>query len=317
VTPTRLPVSVVTTLFNEADSVATLVESLFAQHLPPAEIVVADAGSTDGTREILARLATRHPSLRVIEVAGNRSQGRNAAIRASLHPHIACIDGGCRADPSWLELLAQPLADGSPWVAGFYRPDGPGLLAKCIGLDLVGVVEEVDPEYFLPSGRSMAFHRSIWEAVGGFPESAEFAEDTLFGESLRSLGHRPAFVGDAVVSWKPPPTFAAMVRTVFGWARWDGRVGLRGYTYKRMAKALGLGALGGLGLAFIRPVYGLAVLVPLAVVVFTKTRFRYRHAHGILKYIYIPFGFLLAQLSGLAGYVLGYLERRSGRGSMP
>lgn len=86
---TAAPVSVITTVFNEAGTIAATIASLFAQTRPPDEVVVADAGSTDGTRRQLDDLAAAEPRLRVIHAPGNRSAGRNAAIRAATHDLLA------------------------------------------------------------------------------------------------------------------------------------------------------------------------------------------------------------------------------------
>jgi hypothetical protein len=44
-------------------------------------------------------------------------------------------------------------------VAGFYRPEGDTAFSTAIGLTMLYVEEEVEHPMFLPSARSMAFHR--------------------------------------------------------------------------------------------------------------------------------------------------------------
>ena len=46
-----MKVSVISTIFNEVESIDDLMASLMRQTRIPDEIVVADAGSSDGTRE--------------------------------------------------------------------------------------------------------------------------------------------------------------------------------------------------------------------------------------------------------------------------
>src|SRR5438046_7853769 len=96
--------SVVLTVRNEAGSILAVLNSLRAQTLPPAEVVIADGGSSDGTGEqIRAWAAASAPwPLRLRECPGaNISQGRNAAIRAARHDLIAVTDAGVRLDPGW------------------------------------------------------------------------------------------------------------------------------------------------------------------------------------------------------------------------
>ena len=102
--PTR--VSLCATLFNEADSVAAWLDSIFAQTRPPEQIVLCDAGSTDGTIEQIEQRAAQDPRIRlIVEQGANVPEGRNAAIEAAVGPAIAVTDAGTILDPEWLERL--------------------------------------------------------------------------------------------------------------------------------------------------------------------------------------------------------------------
>ncbi len=306
-----MKLAVITTLFNEADSVERLMRSLAAQTRPPDQIVVADAGSTDGTREKLDRLAARSPRLVVVDQPGNRSAGRNAAIRAADAELIACIDGGCTADPGWLQHLSAPLEKGADWVAGFYRPEGSTRRSTCIGLVMVYVLDEVDPETFLPSGRSMAFRKEAWARAGGFPEMVDFAEDTLFGEMMLAAGYRPHFAEEATVAWTPPTSYARLARTLYAWGRGDGEAGLRSSIY-RWILAVYAGAAAAVALtAGLVPRAVPLALVPLVADTLRRTRFKYRWAEGTMKYLHIPVAHVIATCSALAGFLAGRSTRRS------
>ncbi len=306
---TAAPVSVITTVFNEAGTIAATIASLFAQTRPPDEVVVADAGSTDGTRRQLDDLAAAEPRLRVIHAPGNRSAGRNAAIRAATHDLLATIDGGCVAAPGWLELLAARLED-ETWVAGFYRPAGRTRRQECIGLVMVPVRAEAEQaDVFLPSGRSMAFHRRVWEDVGGFPEEVDFAEDSLFDERALAAGHRPAFEPDAVVWWEPPPNLRTLARTMFAWGDGDGRAGLRRY-YRKLRFVRWWGsAAAALAALLTRPRLLPLALAPLAAHTARATRHKYPVATGVGKYLWIPVAYAVANHAALAGYVAGSRHR--------
>ncbi len=305
---TTAPISVITTVRNEAGTIAATVASLLHQTRLPDEIVVADAASTDGTREQLEGIAASEPRLRVISAPGNRSAGRNAAIAAASHDWIATIDGGCVAAPGWLELLAGRLED-EPWVAGFYRPAGRTRRQACIGLVMVPVRSEAEgAAMFLPSGRSMAFHRSVWEEVGGFPEEVDFAEDSLFDERVLAAGHEPSFVPDAVVWWEPPPDLRTLARTMFAWGDGDGRAGLRRY-YRKLRFVLWWGTVVAAAAAAARPRLLPVALAPLAAHVARATRAKYPMVRGPAKYMWLPLASVVANYASLAGYAAGSLRR--------
>ena len=96
-------VSVVTPALNERSTIEALVDSLLAQSVVPTEIVIADGGSTDGTREVLDQLAETHSRVRIVDGPGGISENRNAAISQAGHEIVACIDAGCTAQPDWLK----------------------------------------------------------------------------------------------------------------------------------------------------------------------------------------------------------------------
>jgi glycosyltransferase involved in cell wall biosynthesis len=300
-------VSVIVTVLNERDSLSELLGSLLSQTRRPDEIVVSDAGSTDGTHELTTEVARSHPEIRLIHQQGNRSVGRNAAIGAATGDVIAATDGGCLAEPQWLEQLIEPLEHGADFVAGFYRPAGETLRSTCMGLVMVPVVEEVDPDEFLPSARSMAFRKAIWAEVGGFPEDTEFAEDTLFDERLVAAGYAPRFVQSAVVAWRPPAGFKALAATMYRWGRGDGLLRLRPNAYRfhlwRYGVPLLLAALLGLLRWWLAPLAALPVAARAA----RATRHKYRTVRGPARFLFIPIAHLVAVYSSLVGYLAGRL----------
>jgi len=300
-----LEVSVITTVFNEGAPIEAFLDSLVHQTRQADEIVVVDAGSSDGTLERLEAAAEVDDRIRVIVESGNRSHGRNTAIEAATHEIVACTDGGGIADPAWLEHLAAPFADGADWVAGFYRVDAPSALDRCVGLTITYVIEEVNPDFFMPSGRSMAFTKSAWRAAGGFPEDVEFGEDTLFDEMMLAAGFLPVFAPEATVAWHPPPGFEGLARTTFRWGRGDGAAHLRGSYYKRtLAAYAGSAALAAV-LAVTKPKLLPLAVLPIAKPMWKSIRYKLRHEDSPAKYVYLPAARMTATTSNLAGFLVG------------
>jgi glycosyltransferase involved in cell wall biosynthesis len=300
-----LPISVITTVFNEGASIDAFLDSLANQTRPADEVVIVDAGSTDGTLERLEAAAEIDSRIRVIVEPGNRSHGRNTAIENATHEIVACTDGGGTVDSEWLEHVTAPFDDGADWVAGFYRVEAPTALDRCAGLTITYVIEEVDPNLFLPSGRSMAMTKASWRKAGGFPEDAEFGEDTLFDEMMLDAGFHPVFAPKATVAWHPPSGFEGLARTTFRWGRGDGAAHLRGAYYKRTlaayAAGVGLAAL----LAATKPKLIPLAILPIAKPVWRSTRYKFRHEVSPTKYVYLPLSRVIATTSNLAGFLVG------------
>lgn len=302
-------VSVVTPALNEAGNIEALIDSLLTQTTPPTEIVVADGGSTDGTREILDALAAANPRVRVVDGPGGISENRNAAIAAAGHEIVACIDAGCTAEPQWLEKITAPFADGADWVSGFYLPRGESVRSTCAGLVMMTVREEVNENWVTPPGASQAFRKKVWERVGGFPEGMAAAEDTLFAERARAAGFTPVFEGDALIHWRPPEGIGVMIRKTFAWGKGDGQAGLRGGAYRKILVGYWGSVLAAVAAAFVAWWLVPVVLIPLAVTTARRTRFKYRWASGPAKYALIPISHVLQLLSQSLGWLVGSRRR--------
>jgi len=219
-------VSVVVTVLNEAKSLPRLLDSLAAQTREPDEVVVCDGGSTDGTLSLLD--GEDRLRLRVLQRPGaNISQGRNVAISAATGDIIAVTDAGVRLDPEWLERIVAPLEGQEGRVAaGFFRPDPQSLFESAMGATVLPELRDIRPERFLPSSRSVAFHKSAWKDVGGYPEWLDYCEDLIFDFRLRFRYGPFAFVPEALVYFRPRPSLRAFFAQYYRYARGDGKADL-------------------------------------------------------------------------------------------
>lgn len=217
----------VCTVLNEAGSLADLLESLAIQSRAPDDVVIADGGSTDGTLDLLKRYFHRLP-LRVLKAPGaNIAQGRNTAIRAAAGEVIAVTDAGVRASPQWLEELASPfVASDVEAVAGFFTADPSSTFEMALGATVLPLVENISPERFLPSSRSVAFRKALWERVGGYPEWLDYCEDLVFDLRIKRLGVTFVWRRNALVFFRPRPSLGAFFKQYYLYARGDGKADL-------------------------------------------------------------------------------------------
>jgi glycosyltransferase involved in cell wall biosynthesis len=240
-----MDISVCTTVYNEANSVREFLASLLAQSLPPGEIVVVDGGSTDGTYDVLRAFADQHACIRLIHdptcnrqhMASPIAHGRNAAIGEAHGEIIAVTDAGCRLDPHWLEEIVRPFREDPSVevVGGWYEPWIETPFERCAASVSFTVTKEALARHMFPSSRSVAFRKSLWERVGGYPEVTYVAEDSLFNERWKQAGARFVFTDRAVVYWKPRGTFAALCRQFFRYSQADALSGIHGSLHLRWA----------------------------------------------------------------------------------
>ncbi|HVV74093.1 MAG TPA: glycosyltransferase family 2 protein, partial [Verrucomicrobiae bacterium] len=121
-----LALSVVVPLFNEAESIQPLYQSLDAalRGLNRSfEIIFVNDGSSDGSYEILCRLAERDPRLKVINL--RRNFGQTAAMAAGFDyargEIIIPMDGDLQNDPADIALLLGKLDEGFDVVSGWRK----------------------------------------------------------------------------------------------------------------------------------------------------------------------------------------------------
>ncbi len=214
------------TLLNEAHSLPHVLDGIARQTLPPDEVVVCDGGSSDGTLGMLH--AERRFPLRVIEAPGvNISRGRNLAIAAAAHDVIACTDAGTRPHERWLERLIAPFENPATQVsAGFFEADFDSVFELAMSATVLPLREEIRAATFLPSSRSVAFRKTAWQAVGGYPEWLDYCEDLIFDLALRDRFGAFAFAPDACVRFKPRGSLRSFFKQYFLYARGDGKAGL-------------------------------------------------------------------------------------------
>jgi glycosyltransferase involved in cell wall biosynthesis len=222
-----MKLSIVATVKNEGEAVRPLLDSIIDQTLPPDEVIICDGGSTDDTVAILEEYQQWLP-LRVIVAPGsNISQGRNRAVAAATGDVIAGTDAGVVLSPTWLEEITAPFADESVTaVAGWFEADPFTDFEVVMGSTVLPARSDIDPSTFLPSSRSVAYRKSAWEAVGGYPEWLEHSEDLVFDVALRKRFGPFVFAPEAVAYFRPRPNLRAFYRQYFAYARGDGKANL-------------------------------------------------------------------------------------------
>ena len=221
-------ITLIATVLNEGDAIRRLLDSIAAQTHPPDEIVICDGGSTDHTVALLHEYAGRLP-LRVIERPGaNISAGRNAAIDAATHDVIAVTDAGVRLAPDWLEHLIAPFArdPACQTVAGFFLPDTRTPFEVAMGATVLPAPDDIDPQTFMPSSRSVAFRRDALQAVGGYPEWLDFCEDLILDFRLAARCGPFHFAPEAIAYFRPRTSLRAFLKQYYQYARGDGKANL-------------------------------------------------------------------------------------------
>lgn len=314
-----------TTVLNDREGLAELLPALAAQRRQADEIVVVDAGSTDATDDILEYWRARGLAVRVLQEPGaGISAGRNRGIADARNEWIAITDAGCRPCEGWLDSLARELEQ-SDFVAGTYTVDRDTPFEHAASVSLypdvaearngVGAIARAWQRLFGRSfevdratGRSMAFTRACWRAVGGFPENVNTGEDVAFSRAAAAAAARSALAADATVAWRGRTSWRANAAMYWSYAEGDAIVGMQPRALARGgawaiagALALGAGARGRIAVAA-----GAGIYSSLPAARALRSGLARRH------WWRIPALLAMKDLAMLGGSVAGLLARWSG-----
>ena len=310
-----MKISFITTVFNEEKTIERFLESLLVQTKLPDEIVIVDGGSTDKTIERIAncelRIKKKRVIFKLITKKGNRSVGRNEAIRKATGDVIVCSDAGNVLDKKWMENITKPFTGKSvDVVAGYYKGRAKNVFQKCLIPYALVMPDKVDPENFLPATRSVAFTKAIWKKVGGFDEKFSHNEDYVFANKLKDAGAKIVFAKDAIVNWIPRSTFKEAFVMFFRFALGDAESGML------RDKVLLLFARYFLGfyLIFLSLLY--RSFVPVAIIlasfifyIFWSIKKNYKYVKDKEAIGILPRMQLVADLAVLSGTIFGALKR--------
>ncbi len=213
----RAPVAVVVVTWNAARWIDDCLASLRALERPPAEVVVVDSGSTDGTAE---RVRARFPEARLVRPGENVGfcRGNNLGFAATAAPFVLALNPDARLDPRFLEELLPAFEDPRVGLAAgkLLRLDGRTVdsAGQELGLSRRPVDRgygrpddgrwDRDGETFGACGAAALYRRAMLDAVrdpdGAWFDEAFFAfyEDLDLAWRARKLGWRCAYRHRAV-----------------------------------------------------------------------------------------------------------------------
>lgn len=171
-------VSVIIPTWNRKDTLGPAIQSVLSQSVRPLEVLVCDDGSTDGTEKLVSEIAKQHQEVRWLPGprGGRPAIPRNRGIREAQGEWLAFLD----SDDTWApEKLASQLA----------ALRETGLQACCTNAIRLVDGDMHSGEILSRQGGRMQFfdlcdvnqvicssaiiHRSLFDAVDGFPEAKE------------------------------------------------------------------------------------------------------------------------------------------------
>lgn len=230
-------VSIVIPCYNEEDNAEETIRACAAQVYPDFEIIAVNDGSRDRTGEVLDRLLTEIPNLRVVHLARNQGKAvglRTAALVANGEV-LVCIDGDAILHPHCVAWLVQRFNErprlgavtGNPRIRN--RSSLLGLLQVGEFSATIGLIKRTQRLYgrvFTVAGVIAAFRASALADVGWWTED-NLTEDVDLTWKLQRRRWTVHYEPNALCYILMPETLKGLWRQRLRWATGGAQTFLR------------------------------------------------------------------------------------------
>ncbi|MDF1544991.1 MAG: glycosyltransferase family 2 protein [bacterium] len=292
----KFDVAIVMPILNEERYIGRTLEQIYMQDFPMdrLEVVIADGGSTDRTREIVESYRSRFGTLKLLDNAGRKpSTGRNVGVKNTSAPYVIILDGHCYIPDNQLlknmlalfeqhqvDCLCRPQPLTPPDINEFEQA-----VAFCRG-SLLGHKpgSEIfsDHEAIIdPTSSGAMYRREVFDQLGYFDEQFDACEDVDFNFRVHRSGMKAMLSPKLTVFYYPrssiPGLWRQMNRYGLGRFRFSAK-------HRQFSPIQWLAGAGTAGFVF------LAVLSLLS----TSVLSFFRSAVGIYLLIVILFSLILA-----------------------
>lgn len=175
-------ISIIIPTLNEAKAVPALIDSLTAQRGIRSQIIIADGGSTDGTREY----TEGQNQLYLVNSPPGRGAQMNAGAAAASADWLLFIHADSLiSDPS---ALRQALDQITPDNAGHFSLRFYDRPSKSKTYAALEEKTKLTRENTSNGDQGLLIHRQLFEQFGQFSTRWHFLEDQILNERLRKQG---------------------------------------------------------------------------------------------------------------------------------
>jgi len=223
---------------NEEPYIEAVLRAAMEQLYPrdKLEILVADGGSTDRTRAIVAALAAEDARVRLVDNPGRfPSAGMNEGIKRARGAVIVRMDAHAEYAHDYVSASIEALGrTGAANVGGAARARYKTRFqrALCLALDSrLGVGDSAyrDPtrEGFVETVFNGAFRREAFEQVGLYDAAARTNEDAELNQRIIEAGGAVYLSRDVVAFYYPRSSLGALFRQYLSYGKGRARTLLR------------------------------------------------------------------------------------------
>jgi GT2 family glycosyltransferase len=224
-------------VLNEEKFISGTLNELLNQDYPRGrfEIIVADGGSSDRTRQIVDNIAKENPQVILMDNPGRLpSSGRNVGFRNGRGDYFLVVDGHCRIGNDRLlknlvDCFERTGADCLCRPQPFIIPDRP-TMQRAIGLARTSRLGHSSNSFIHSSGEGWvspvsvgcAYRRDVFARVGFVDESFDACEDVEFNYRVEKAGLKSFFSPSIAVWYYPRENLRSLWRQLLRYG--EGRI---------------------------------------------------------------------------------------------
>jgi glycosyltransferase involved in cell wall biosynthesis len=222
-------VTVAIPTLDEAGAIDECLHRIRRQTWRNLDIVVADGGSSDRTREIVLAHAADDPRVRLIDNPRRlQSAGLNEVLAVSRAERVVRLDARSFVDDGYVARCVELLRTTRSAVVGGRMVPRPGSSSVARGIALANVAPwGAGPARFHRAGEGGpaetvylgAFDRSWLDLARGWSEDVGVNEDYELNHRIRSLGGQVWLQPDLEVGYQPRPSFRSLSKQYFRYGR--------------------------------------------------------------------------------------------------
>jgi len=192
-------VSIITTTKNRKDLLLKLLDKMREQTYHPFEHIIIDAGSTDGTLDILRKLENKYPVRWISETDKNQTEGVNKGLKLAQGELVAITHDDDYWLPNGLRMLVHEF-NSNPYLDLAYGDSFslfPDQHTERVSYRRYDLADMVNRGYQIPQ-HGCIFKRSWFDRIGFLDDSIDHVAEYDFFLRLIEQGGRYMHVPEIV-----------------------------------------------------------------------------------------------------------------------
>ena len=196
-------ISIIIPIFNEENTLASLLSAISKQTFLPKEVIFIDSGSEDNSISIINHFKNNNNSFEInifTNLLGFPGGNRNYGLKRAKYNWIVFLDAGIEPEIYWLEeLINYKDSRNTNAVFGVCKFDGNTPLQKafCAISHGSGTIRQCLP--------SSLFHNSIFNDIGFFKENIRASEDLVWMTNFQKFYKKLPICRTALVNYSDYP----------------------------------------------------------------------------------------------------------------